>query len=104
MTTENDAKIILREKGLCGHVYTDGAQRVACVLDRHHDDDAHEKGWTVTKRLERSAYRRDEREPDDVYYDVKENRPIYGFPAKVFTTSNKQHAEWLASTLTRLEL
>lgn len=98
----NEAKVkeIVRGQGLCGHV-SDGH---VCIQDRHHDDDMHERGWTVTRRTVRSAYKRDEREADDVVYDVTEGRPSYGHPCKVFTTDNKSHAEWLASTLTRLEL
>lgn len=93
--TKAEVKEIIRAQGLCGHVM----EGHVCIQLRHHDDDAHERGWTVVRREVRSAYKRDEREADDVVFDVKEVNA-----SKVFTTDNKDHAEWLASTLTRLEL
>ena len=98
--TEAEVKEIIRTKGMCGHV-SDGH---VCIQPRHHDDDVHEKGWTVTRQTLRPAYKHDEREADDIVYNVTEGAPPYGRPCKVFTTDNKSHAEWLASTLTRLEL
>lgn len=99
MISESNVKIILREKGLCGHVYSVGIQRVACVLDRDHDNGEHEKGWTVSKRIVHSSYKHDEREPDDIFYDVKNCSS-----SMTFSTENQEHAEWLASTMTRLDL
>ena len=93
--TEAEVKEILRGQGMCGHI-TDGH---ACILERHHDDGAHDQGWRVARRNVRSAYKRDEREADDVVFDVIDRRSH-----KVFTTSRQQDAEWLASTLTRLDL
>jgi hypothetical protein len=97
--TEAEVKEVIRDRGLCGHI----ADNHVCIQLRHHDDDAHERGWTVVRREVRSAYKRDEREADDVVFDVTDGRPVYG-SGKVFTTDNKDHAEWLANTLTRLEL
>jgi hypothetical protein len=96
--TEAEVKEIVRTKGLCGHV----SNGHVCIQLRHHDDNAHERGWTVTRRTVRSAYKRDEREADDVVYDVTEGSSAGR--AKVFTADNKDHADWLASTLTRLDL
>lgn len=98
--TESAVKEILRTQGMCGHI-SDGH---ACIQLRHHDDDVHERGWLVVRRTVSSGYKRDEREPDDVVYDVREGSPGRERYCKVFSTESKEHAEWLASTLTRLDL
>ena len=97
--TEADVKEILRSKAMCGHV----SAGFACILPRHHDDDVHERGWTVVRRTVSSAHKLDYRDPDDVVYDVREAAPVGPGYRKVFSTENKDHADWLASTLTRLE-
>jgi hypothetical protein len=98
--TKNEAKEILRAQGLCGHV-EDG---YICIQLRHHDDDAHERGWTVARREVRSAYDRDDRSGVRVVFDVQESQPAHGRPSKRFTSDDESHAEWLAITLTRLDL
>jgi hypothetical protein len=98
--TDAEVKEILRSNGMCGRV-SDG---FACLLERHHDDNVHERGWTVKRDTVRSPYKRDEREADDVVFHVQESAPTCGHPAKCFTTYNQAHAEWLASTLTKLDL
>jgi hypothetical protein len=89
--------MFLRRQGLCGRI-TDGQ---ACVLERYHDDRAHENGWVVVRRAVRSAYDLDERDPADVVFDVQRaTHPL----SMMFTTTNREHADWLASTLTQLDL
>ena len=56
---------------------------------------AHREGWTVRKRVEPDYTTR---RGNDVYYDVVEAGD------RKFTTDNLADAEWLASTLTKLNL
>jgi len=97
--TDAEVKEIVRSKGMCGRI----ANGQICILERAHHDNAHERGWTVSRRTVCSAYKRDEREANDIVFDVIEGG-VDDDHRKTFSTDNQLHANWLASTLTRLEL
>ncbi len=99
---EREIQQVVREKGMCGRLLGVDGYRSVCIKDLGHDGGIHDLGWTVQRRTIISSYKRDEREADSIVFDVREGAPV-GF-RRVFTTDNEDHAKWLASTLTRLDL
>lgn len=90
--TDHEVKELMRVNGLCGHL-TDGQ---VCIMLRAHDDGVHDRGWTIHKTVEEGVPPRDFRD-STTYHHVSDG-------TKTFTTTNEAHAQWLASTLTRLDL
>lgn len=87
----------VREVGLCGHLIDDYTK--ICIQARGHDDGDHERTWLVHKTTVPNPYARDSREAETVVYRVCDPRSD-----KLFETESREHAEWLAATLTRLDL
>lgn len=93
---ERDVRLILRGKGMCGYVSGPTHNRSACVLDVGHDGAVHDRGWVVTKNIDADPEAHDSRE-SIVTWHVSDG-------SRLFISYNYADAEWLASTLTRLDL
>jgi hypothetical protein len=87
-----ETKELLRTRGLWGKITNDQI----CILPRGHDSGGHDRGWAVRITDDVPVFPRDSRDVTTTYHVHDGN--------KSFTTPNKEHAEWLASTLTRLDL
>jgi hypothetical protein len=91
--TDAEVKVILRAQGMCGHILVD---RHACILPIGHDGGEHERGWKTTKHVYPDPHAHDSR--------VSITRYVVSDGTRTFTADHEVDAQWLASTLTRLDL
>lgn|SRR5574341_582918 len=86
----------VREAGLCGQLIDD--QTKLCIRAKGHDNGEHDRAWLVKRVTLPDPHARDSRESITVYQVLDPKS------SKRFETYSSVHAEWLASTLTRLDL